>query len=456
MRPEIRQLWHSWNRMRAASKATPAMPPSELTTATMPPSELTTLASRISALTTELTTLLTAANAPSPSLTSLTAPETYPPDEAAQATRLALIDAATQLRDLAIGPAEWWKMAALTCTDDLMLLTVFTETALWTAVPLSGPGISHASLSAKTGIPPRLLARLLRHAMTLGLFTSTNAELITHTPLSATVCRNEGIRSFLGHCTDEVARGIPFATAVAREEGEGPKVGRTVVARALWPGCGDEVGFWKFLEEEPWRVERFGRAMRGMGVSMASLVEGFAWGGLGEGLVVDVGGSLGHVSCAIAAVNPDLKFVVQDVPKLAAEFESVRPVEFRDRVSFQAHDFFAEQPVRGADVYLFKHILHDWADAYALRIIRALVPALKTGARIVVFDAVLPPRGVLPNHAERLVTALDLQMWMVLGARERSAEMWRELFSAADSRLSVVGIKLVDGGMGIVEVEFKG
>jgi hypothetical protein len=54
-----------------------------------------------------------------------------------------------------------------------------------------------------------------------------------------------------------------------------------------------------------------------------------------------------------------------------------------------AHDFFTPQTVV-ADVYLLRWILHNWSDKYCMRILRALIPALKPGARVVVNEDVRP------------------------------------------------------------------
>jgi hypothetical protein len=69
--------------------------------------------------------------------------------------------------------------------------------------------------------------------------------------------------------------------------------------------------------------------------------------------------------------------------------EALLPAELKPRIDFVAHDFFTEQPVRGADIYIFKWIMHNWSDKYCLRILRALVPALKTGAKVLLFEYVL-------------------------------------------------------------------
>lgn len=66
-----------------------------------------------------------------------------------------------------------------------------------------------------------------------------------------------------------------------------------------------------------------------------------------------------------------------------------------------AHDFFTEQPVKGADVFLLRCILHDWSDKYAIKILRALVPALKPDVRIIVNEAVVPEPAAFSHPLTR-------------------------------------------------------
>ncbi|KAI0202634.1 S-adenosyl-L-methionine-dependent methyltransferase [Astrocystis sublimbata] len=95
---------------------------------------------------------------------------------------------------------------------------------------------------------------------------------------------------------------------------------------------------------------------------------------------LDVGGSHGEVAIALAQAFPSQKFVVQDINEpTILEADSRKPADVADRVCSMTHDFFTEQPIRGADVYLYRACLHNWSDQYAVRILRALIPALKVG-----------------------------------------------------------------------------
>ena len=72
-----------------------------------------------------------------------------------------------------------------------------------------------------------------------------------------------------------------------------------------------------------------------------------------------------------------------------------------------AHDFFTPQPAipdTNVAVYLLRWILHDWPDQYCVKILRALLPGLRDGSRVIVVETLIPPKGVLPPEEEKFLT----------------------------------------------------
>jgi hypothetical protein len=88
----------------------------------------------------------------------------------------------------------------------------------------------------------------------------------------------------------------------------------------------------------------------GEGYEVSYLLDNYGWASIDEigGTVVDVGGSHGFVCMDLARRWKKMRFVVQDLPNMIAgapEFDG----DLGERITFQAHDFMTEQPVRGAD-----------------------------------------------------------------------------------------------------------
>lgn len=131
----------------------------------------------------------------------------------------------------------------------------------------------------------------------------------------------------------------------------------------------------EYMEAHPDKAKRFAGAMSSFasyrGHRPEFLARGYPWASLGNKAVVDVGGSDGNYSIALAQSFPQLKFIVQDLPAVVTAVNSKRPVPvgLEDRVTFMEHDMFTEQPV-SADVYMFGFVFHDLPDKYVARILR--------------------------------------------------------------------------------------
>lgn len=117
-------------------------------------------------------------------------------------------------------------------------------------------------------------------------------------------------------------------------------------------------------------------------------------------MFIDVGGSHGTASIALAEKHPQLSCIIQDYPTVIDGAEARLPKHLKGRVTYMAHDFWTEQSIKGADIYFFRWIFHDWADEHAVKILRQTTPALKPGARIIVNDACVPQSGLLGAKQE--------------------------------------------------------
>jgi SAM-dependent methyltransferase len=173
----------------------------------------------------------------------------------------------------------------------------------------------------------------------------------------------------------------------------------------------------------PDRAKTFAGAMQWHamlpGFAPKYLASCFPWGSAKNpdaGLtVVDVGGGLGHVSRVLANHNLAVSCIVQDSPDVVLQGQDDLPQALHGRITFQAHDFFLEQPVKGADVYLLRLVLHDWSDKYCHKIITALIPALKPGAKVVINDRVIPGRHEAHYLVEREARFVLLRTTMTWG-----------------------------------------
>lgn len=168
---------------------------------------------------------------------------------------------------------------------------------------------------------------------------------------------------------------------------------------------GIEASFFEVISRNPKRAKRFADSMQFLQSSppyaVSHLLNNLDWDSTCPALMVDIGGSYGSVSIEILRRYPRLRCIVQDLAEVIADANV--PSDLKDRLEFREQNFFAEQSVKGADVYFLRSVLHDWSDKYATHILKSLIPALKDGARIILNEICLPEPGILSNYQDQML-----------------------------------------------------
>lgn len=127
-------------------------------------------------------------------------------------------------------------------------------------------------------------------------------------------------------------------------------------------------------------------------------------------------------------------------------------------MTFQQHDFFDPQPVEDASAYILRQCLHNNSDGDAVRIIRAVVPALERCAPetpLLINEVILPEPGTATRFEEHHLRQVDFCMMVTLGAKQRSEGEFNKLIKEADKRLEIVSVHRNPQGVGLLEVRLK-
>ncbi|KAK7751322.1 hypothetical protein SLS62_006728 [Diatrype stigma] len=420
----------------------------------MSASRILELSSRIAANTTKLDNYLTSKNLPSPSFDVEGPRDTLvPKDETeVEAARVAIIDDTMELRRLVLGPREYLMSYS---HNELISQQAITRFGLAHSFPV-GSEATFGEIAAATGLSESIVRRIIRHAIVRKIFHEPRPGVISHNAVSRLLAEDQGIHDWVAaSCDDLWQAAAQTCNAMAKFPGsEEPNETGFAVANQT------DKSIYEIFAQNPDRAFRFGNAMRafteGTGYELSHIVDNFPWGDVGEGTMVDVGGSQGFACFAIARKHPSMSFVVQDVePVIAAAQKSV-PQDLADRVQFAVHDFLTEQPVQGADVYFFRWIFHNWSDKYSIQILRNLIPALKPGAKIVINDNVLPQPGNMSNWQESRLRSMDLTMTEIQNSHERELDDWKELIKKASPNFEFKWAKQPTGSnLWLIVVEWK-
>jgi len=142
--------------------------------------------------------------------------------------------------------------------------------------------------------------------------------------------------------------------------------------------------------------------------------------------IIDIGGGSGALLAAILKRNPMSHGILFDRPAVLDDAVSLLSAEgVLDRSQLVGGSFFDEIP-KGGDIYILKHILHDWDSDHALLILRNVRAAMDKQATLLIIEWVIPP-GNDRHHGK----ILDIEMLTLFGSQERTEIEYQKLLSMA-------------------------
>ncbi len=277
-------------------------------------------------------------------------------------------------------------------------------------------------LAQAVGADPQALYRVLRLLASIGVFTEVAPGSFGLTPLGETL-RSEAPGSVRNFAITETAPGhwLPWGRL-----SESVQSGRPMAREAL----GMELFDW--YAHNPEEAGYFSAAMGNLSALAASeLVRVYDFSTVQT--VADIGGAHGVLLAAILRANPTARGILCDLPHVIATAEEAIAAEgLSERCELLSCDFFEAVP-EGADLHLLKQIVHDWDDERATRLLRTCHRALSPRGKLLLIEMVIPPDNQ-PSPAQ----AMDLNMLVLLGGRERTEEEYRRLLEEAGFQLERV------------------
>ncbi|KAF2264003.1 O-methyltransferase [Lojkania enalia] len=322
---------------------------------------------------------------------------------------------------------------------------------LFNLITASPMPMSAAGLAAASGGPIKLIVRLLRPLAALGFVQEVAENTWTSTPITEAMSI-PAIQAGHKHQWDQGNNVMAKMPMYFREKGfHQPEDATNGPFQYAFGTDKDPFSYWY---EIPEALDVFNTFMTGNRGSRPSWVE---WWPVekeifesmdddeNEVLLVDVGGGRGHDVHAFKNKFPDRKgrLVVEDLP---AVIDDIKDLD--ERIERVKYDFLTPQPIKGARMYYFHFIMHDWSDDGCTKILSQIVPAMKKG-----YSKLLLSEFILPNQKCTLFKAgFDIEMMAMHCGQERTQNQWTTL-------LERVGLKVIkfwipeSGGEGIIEAE---
>jgi hypothetical protein len=150
-------------------------------------------------------------------------------------------------------------------------------------------------------------------------------------------------------------------------------------------------------------------------------------------LLADIGCGSGEVMAATLRRYPEMRGLLFDQGHVMERTRTnMDRAGLAGRCEMATGSFFEAVPA-GADVYMMRHIIHDWQDDRCLTILGNIRKVIGASGRLVVIETVVPP-GNDPSPSKMF----DMMMMVGPDGLERTEPQFRALFDRAGFALTAV------------------
>ncbi|KAI0180792.1 S-adenosyl-L-methionine-dependent methyltransferase [Hypoxylon sp. FL1284] len=391
-----------------------------------------------------------------------------------EATRDELLETIDELRARLLGPLGYL-MATLLPTPPIMgILHAIYAYGIASHIPLGAQAeIPYEELAKSCGLPEDDTRRIVQAAVAFRIFEEVIPDVSVRHNAASSSLASPTMNAMLGLFVDEQCgvvhklvealkrfpgSGEPghSASVLALREAKAIKEGKVVDQEIADP----RKNFFDYIADDEQRVARFRTAMgmstKSLAYKVTYFTDSLPWANEDHcpKTVVDIGGAGGEVCQAILRSYPNVKTsYVLDLPEVVADAKV--PEDLQGRLEYEPYNFLTEEVTRRADVYIFRHIFHDWSDQYGAKILRNLVPALTKGNKIWLSEVVLPSLSDRNHRKDQSQRSADILMKCGFNGKERNRRNWETLLASVDARLRIASITRPEGAHdSVIEVTF--
>ncbi|KAG8629215.1 hypothetical protein KVT40_003080 [Elsinoe batatas] len=378
--------------------------------------------------------------------------------------RLAVEDAADSLKRVARQPGAFLYEQFFLYTD-ISVMQFLYYFKIPQLIPQDG-SMSYDEIASAIEVQKVVIQRFIQNAIVIGYFKEDpTTSRVSHTTDSKALANDPLLFESLGMILEEIMPAFLNAVPALRKWPLSLEINETGFTHAN----NTTKTMYETFETDPLRAKRFGGAMsvfnREAENSLPHLLSHPTWSALDARptptLVVDLGGSLGHLSIALARITKNVTFEVQDLPKTIDAATKAAPAELTDagRLRFKAHNFLTPQDEAKedrdvVDVFFVAQVFQNWPDKKVAQIVRNLLPRMRKGSKVLVHERMVPEWPRETNEGRRARSG-DMLMGSLLNGMIRTPKQWRAVFKEADARFGEVNFNTMND-RGLIEVTLEG
>lgn len=277
---------------------------------------------------------------------------------------------------------------------------------------------SCSELAALTGTDTRSLYRLMRALSSIDIFAENEQGYFMLTPLANCLQKNisKSLRFFNQEEQYRVYANLLYSI----------KTGRNAFEYTYG------MNMYHYLSENPEYARIFDEAMAfGTEAEKNAIVEAYDFSGIRK--LIDVGGGKGNLISAILKSNSKMEGILYEQPHLSEDAKHLLKAQgVSERCEFLTGDFFESVP-NGGNTYILKHVLHNWDNERAIKILKNCHKVMAKNGKILVIEIV-----IRTGNEQFEGKFADLVMLQFLTGAERTKEEYRVLFERAGFKLTKI------------------
>lgn len=312
-----------------------------------------------------------------------------------------------------------FRILEITYSNFVIARALYAFAKLGIADLLSGRALGSEELASTAGVDPRALYRLLRTLSTADVVSESEDHKFSLGPLGE-ILRSDVPGSMRAWA---IVSGEPYYMQAWEQILHSIQTGQP-----SWEHV-HELPVFEYFGQHPEAAETFDQAMTSLSAGEApAIVDAYDFSDIHK--LADIGGGQGLLLRTILRSHPRMTGVLFDRPDVVEGIhEQLAQEGLTERCEVVPGDFFEAVPA-GADAYLLKYLTHDWDDERSLAILRNCRQAMKSDARLLLVETVVPAPG--EAHLAKLQ---DLEMLVVAGGQERTVDEYSRLLDRAGFRL---------------------
>lgn len=293
---------------------------------------------------------------------------------------------------------------------------IYVAAKLGIADHLKKGSLSSIELASATQSDPESLHRVMMALASVGIFTATESQQYTLTPLAECLCSDfsHSIRNMV------ILLGEPEFYQTWGGLLHSVKTGKSAFEERFG------MNLFEYYQQNPTAAEIFEQSMNNASaLEVAAMIDAYDFSGFKT--LVDVGGGYGKTLGILLQRYPHSHGILFDAPYVIDHcLPTLKEHGIVERCEVVSGSFFEFVP-SGGDAYLLKYIIHDWDDERAISILKNCRQAMPAHGKLLIME-----RVILENHMSSFAKMSDINMLVICpGGKERTEKEFKAIIEQA-------------------------